>query len=157
MFKLKLVCVSFAVVLLAVAVFPLASSAGGIEIMSPGELKWSEGPPSVPAGAEVAVIGGDLSKAEPFVIRLKVPAGYKLMPHVHPTDEYVTVISGSFHFGSGDTLDQDTEASPPGSIIYIPTGSTMFFFAGEEGAVIQVHGMGPWGISYINPGDDPRN
>src|SRR4051794_38647736 len=74
--------------------------------MNSGDLKWGPAPPNLPKGADIAVLSGDPSKDGPFVIRLKMPSGYKFPAHNHPKDEYVTVISGNFHVGMGDKLDE---------------------------------------------------
>ena len=74
--------------------------------MNSGDLKWGPAPPTLPKGAEISVLSGDPSKDGPFVIRLKMPSGYKFPAHNHPKDEYVTVISGNFHVGMGDKLDE---------------------------------------------------
>src|SRR4051812_50102422 len=63
-------------------------------------------PPTLPKGAEISVLSGDPSKDGPFIVRLKMPSGYKFPAHHHPKDEYVTVISGNFHVGMGDKLDE---------------------------------------------------
>ena len=119
------------------------------------DIKWTAAPPSMPPGAQIAVIEGNLKKAEPFAFRLKLPANYKIAPHTHPTVEHVTVLSGTFYMGPGDQLDQG-KAVPltPGSFAAFQPGHSMFAWTEEE-TVVQVHGVGPWGISYINPADDP--
>ena len=90
-------------------------------------------------------------------MRVRLPAGYKVPPHFHPADENITVLSGTFSMGMGDTWeDAKMRALPAGSFSIISSG--MHHFAGTRtGAVIQVHAMGPWGITYVNPKDDPRN
>ncbi len=125
-------------------------------MLKPGDIKWTDAPPSMPPGAQVAVIEGDLKKAEPFTFRLKLPAKYTIAPHTHPTIEHVTVISGTFYMGAGDQLDKDKAvALTPGSFAVFQPGHSMFAWTQEE-TVVQVNGVGPWGISYINPADDPR-
>src|SRR4051794_26300457 len=74
--------------------------------MNSGDLKWGSAPPNLPKGADITVLSGDPAKDGPFVIRLKMPSGYKFPAHNHPKDEYVTVISGNFHVGMGDKLDE---------------------------------------------------
>src|SRR5688572_26592641 len=75
-------------------------------MMTPTDLKWGDGPPSLPKGAKMAVIEGDPKVANAlFTIRLKLPANYKVMPHTHPADEHVTVISGTFMMGMGEKFD----------------------------------------------------
>ena len=124
-------------------------------MVTPGELKWTD-VASLPAGAKIAVIEGDLKNPTPFTFRLKLPANYTVAPHTHPTIEHVTVISGTFHFGPGDKIDEaKATALKPGSFAVFPPGHSMFGWTKEE-TVIQVHGVGPWGINYVNPADDPR-
>jgi hypothetical protein len=120
------------------------------------ELEWNP-IASMPAGAKMALIEGDLSMEEPFTFRLKLPADYQVAPHVHPAYERVTVLSGTFHFAHGEEFDRDTtQALKPGDMAIMAPGEPMFGYTEEE-TVIQLHGTGPWGIEYINPEDDPRN
>src|SRR5690349_16204370 len=73
--------------------------------MQASSLKWGPAPPALPPGAQATLVAGDPSKDGPYVVRLKVPKGYKVAPHTHPTDENVTVLSGTFHIASGDKFD----------------------------------------------------
>jgi hypothetical protein len=71
------------------------------------ELKWGPAPPTMPAGASVAVLAGDPAKAgELCILRLKVPNGYRVAPHTHPTDEHLTVLKGTMLYGMGEKLDE---------------------------------------------------
>jgi len=140
--------------LCAVSVFAGTGNGGHLAV-TPSDLKWVD-VPSLPPGAKMAVIEGPLNQAVPYTFRLKVPAGYIVPPHTHAVVERVTVISGTFKLGFGDTFDPArTKAYPAGSVIIMPAGMKMFAFVQEE-TVVQIHGAGPWGISYINPADDPR-
>jgi quercetin dioxygenase-like cupin family protein len=122
----------------------------------PNDIKWQDGPPSLPAGAKFAVLEGDPAKEGFFTMRVRMPDGYKIPPHTHPATEHVTVISGTFHFGMGEKFDQSaTEALPAGSFGYWPAGMKHFAWAKGE-TVVQLHGIGPWKIEYLNPADDPR-
>jgi hypothetical protein len=133
-----------------------AQAEEGHTLLKAPDVKWSEGPPSMSPGAKIAVIEGDLKKAEPFTFRLKLPSDYKIAPHTHPAIEHVTVISGTLYMGPGDKPDPaKTVALAPGSYAVFQPGHSMFAYTKEE-TVIQVHGVGPWGINYINPADDPR-
>ena len=124
--------------------------------LSADSLKWSAAPPMLPKGAEMAVLAGDPSKAEPFVVRTKLPAGYKIPAHTHPTDENVTVLSGTFHVGMGDKLDPNKgDTLKAGGFAHVAKGMQHYAWTSEE-TVIQVHGMGPFAIDYVNPEDDPR-
>jgi quercetin dioxygenase-like cupin family protein len=125
-------------------------------IITPNDVKWGPAPPSLPSGAQIAVLSGDPSKAEPFTIRLKAPDGYKIMPHWHPTDENVTVLEGTFLMGTGEKFDEAAaHAMPIGSFVRMPKGTRHFAMAKGE-TVVQVHAIGPFVINYVNPNDDPR-
>jgi anti-sigma factor ChrR (cupin superfamily) len=120
-----------------------------------GDLKWGPAPPTLPKGAELTVLSGDPSKDVPYVVRLKMPSGYKIAAHNHPTTENVTVISGNFHIGMGDKLDEKNgiELTAGG---YAEAPAKMNHYAWTSSAsVVQVHGQGPLAITYVNPADDP--
>jgi quercetin dioxygenase-like cupin family protein len=124
-------------------------------LLTPSELVWKEAPAVAP-GAKIAVIEGPLDKAVPFTFRLALPANAKIAPHVHPAFERVTVLSGTFYFARGDTYEPGkTQALSPGSVAVMPPGTSMFGYT-KEATVIQLHGIGPWGIKYPNQADDPR-
>ncbi len=121
------------------------------------DLKWGPAPPVFPAGAEMAVLSGDPSKAGTFVIRLKMPEGYKIPAHNHPTDEYLTVISGDFSLGMGDKLDE-TESAHLIANGFAEAPARMNHFAWtKSGAVVQVSADGPFAMTYVNPTDDPTH
>ena len=122
---------------------------------APDKLKWAA-VPSLPQGAQIAVIEGPMNEAVPFTIRLKFPANYRIPPHWHPAVERVTVLSGTFNMGMGDKFDSGkTEALHAGGIAIMPAQSRHFAWTAGE-TVVQLHGTGPWGITYVNPADDPR-
>jgi hypothetical protein len=132
------------------------SPAKGHVMVLPDEIRWGPAPPSLPAGAKFAVLAGDPTKAGPFVIRAKLPAGYRVPPHWHPTDENVTVIRGTFRAGKGSKFNAAAcEALPAGSFVRMPKGMRHFAWVKDE-TIIQVHGNGPFQINYVNPADDPR-
>ncbi|HEX7898872.1 MAG TPA: cupin domain-containing protein [Planctomycetota bacterium] len=120
------------------------------------DLKWEAGPPSLPPGMKVVFLQGDMKKEGPFTFRAKLPADYKIPPHFHPGTEMVTVLSGGFHAALGDTFDASkAKGMKAGAFLSLPAKSPHFAFTKEE-TVIQVSGAGPWGITYVNPADDPR-
>lgn len=126
------------------------------DVITPDHLTWGPAPAILPAGARLAVLEGDPSKAGPFTMRLDMPAGYRIPPHFHQVDEHVTVISGAFQVGMGDTFDEAKLATlPPGTFGIIPPGMHHFARA-EKATVIQLHGVGPWGLTYVNPTDQPN-
>ncbi|MBI4790840.1 MAG: cupin domain-containing protein [Chloroflexi bacterium] len=125
-------------------------------IATPKDLKWAD-VPSLPKGAKIAVIEGPLTEAVPFTVRIRLPADFKVPAHWHPAIERVTVLSGTFNVGMGDTLDtQKTTALSAGSVIIMPPKTNHFVWTNEE-TIVQLNGTGPWGITYVNPADDPRN
>jgi len=129
----------------------------GLILATAADLKWAAAP-AVGPGAMIAVIEGDLKAAEPFTLRLKLPPNTKIAVHTHPVTERVTVISGTFYFAIGDKYDPNqAKAYQPGDTLIIPTGISMYAASRDQETVLQLHGTGPWGISYRDPKDDPRN
>jgi quercetin dioxygenase-like cupin family protein len=120
-------------------------------------VKWVDGPPALPKGAKVALLHGDPAKPGLFVMRAKLPANYKIPAHWHPADEIVTVLSGTFFLGHGDKLDPaGGKGHAAGSFIAMPPKMHHYAYTKKE-TIIQLSTVGPWGINYINPSDDPRN
>ncbi len=124
-------------------------------MVTPGELNWTD-VASLPVGAKLAVIEGPASEPVAFTFRLKLPADYQIPAHWHPAIEHVTVISGTFNMGVGDKLDASkTMPLTAGSVAIMQPKTNHFAWTKEE-TIVQVHGVGPWGINYVNPADDPR-
>ena len=122
---------------------------------TPDELKWVD-IPSLPPGAKLAVIEGPINQPGPITFRLKLPANYQVPAHWHPAIEHVTVISGTFNMGTGDKLDRaKTKALTAGSVAIMQPKTNHFGWTKDE-TIVQVHGVGPWGVTYVNPADDPR-
>lgn len=124
-------------------------------LVTPDTIKWGDPPPVLSPGAQLAVISGNPAGAGPYVIRLKMPDGYKIMPHWHPTQENVTVLSGEFHIGMGDKFDEaGMQALPAGSFAAALAHQHHYAVAKGE-TIVQVHGTGPFKLVYVNPSDDP--
>jgi quercetin dioxygenase-like cupin family protein len=124
-------------------------------VRSAKEVKWRAPPQAFPPGAKFAVIAGDPAATGLVTVRFEMPAGYKIPPHFHPTDEHVTVLKGSFSLGMGDVIDKAhaLTLSPGG---YAVAMANMHHYAyTTTGATIQVHMQGPFAITYVNPADDP--
>lgn len=135
---------------------PAHGARDGATLSRPDEIKWVDGPPSLPKGAQIAVLEGDPTKEGPFVFRVKAPDGYRIPPHTHPKMERVTVIAGTFNIGMGATFDAEAaQPMPVGTYGYWPPGMQHFVWVKGE-TVVQFHGEGPWTIVYVNPKDDPR-
>jgi hypothetical protein len=119
-------------------------------------LQWGDVPPTLPKGAKLAVLQGDPAKPGPFVIRLSAPAGYRVAPHSHSQTENLTVLSGTFMVGRGDKFDSKAlKPMKPGSFGSVPARINHYAMA-KTAAVIQLHGEGPFDITYVNPEDDPQ-
>ena len=150
-----LAALSATLVLTCLGALTAWAQSGAHMMVTPDELKWTD-VPSLPAGAKLVVIEGPLSEAVPFTLRLKLPANYEIPAHWHPAIEHVTVISGTFDMGVGDKLDRSkTKALAAGSVAIMQPKTNHFAWTKEE-TIIQVHGVGPWAINYVNPADDPR-
>ena len=159
---MKAIFSSALVVLLAMVLSSARSSAeethsAGMRLYPPTSMEWKAGPAALPAGAKMAVLEGDPTKEGPFVVRFQFPEGYHVPPHTHPKTERVTVISGTLYLATGEALDRSSAKElSAGSFGYWPAGMKHTAWSGGE-TVIQLHGVGPWQINYVNPADDPRN
>ena len=152
----KCTTLTVALMLFAAAAYSAEHGDDG-RLSTPDKVKWQEGPKSIPPGAKLAVLEGDPAKDGPFVMRLLLPNGYKIAAHTHPKVERLTVISGAFHIVMGDDLDpKKATRMPAGSFGYWPAGMKHLVWADGD-TVVQLHGIGPWSINYVNPADDPRN
>jgi quercetin dioxygenase-like cupin family protein len=143
-------------IVLLVAVLPLqAQPADRHTTLVPDALKWVE--PAVLPGARLAVLQGDPAQEGLFVYRFKFPANFKVPPHFHKAGENVTVLTGSFFVGLGEKFDQGSgQELPVGGFIAIPPKHPHFAWAGPMETIVQVHGVGPTDITFVNPADDPR-
>jgi len=132
-----------------------ADGMGDAIFINPGDIKWGDAPPVLPKGAKIAVLTGDPFKPGPYVMRLKMPAGYKIAPHWHTQTENLTVISGAFRIGSGDTVDKmHAHLMTAGGFHYLPAKAHHYAYT-DAATVLQIHGEGPFDITYLNPADDP--
>ena len=151
-------------VVLVPAIFALIALAGSVWgraamhdiLVKPDALTWKDSP-NVPKGGQVAILVGDPTKqGEVVVQRLKFPPNYQVPPHTHPYTEYGTVISGHFGVGVGEKLEKKGELAKPGSFWMHPAGHPHYGWTGNDEVVIQIQFIGPGGIAYVNPADDPR-
>jgi quercetin dioxygenase-like cupin family protein len=127
----------------------------GHQMVRAADLKWQP-VPSLPKGAEIALIEGNLSEAVPFTIRLRFPANYRVPAHFHPAVERATVLSGEFLMGVGDRLDENrSHPLAPGDVMILAARTPHFAWT-RIPTVVQLHGTGPWGVTYVNAEDDPR-
>lgn len=133
-----------------------AQTTDGHKMIPTQDIKWGPGPASLPPGVQTAVLYGDPGKEGMFAFRIKMPKGYSIPPHTHPKPEVVTVISGTMRLGMGNTADQSkAQPLPAGSFFALEPGAAHFGFADED-TIVQLNSTGPWGVTYVNPKDDPR-
>ncbi len=125
-------------------------------LFTPGDIKWVDAPNALPAGAKLAVLEGNPFQPGPYTMRLKMPDGYQIMPHYHLRTEHVTVISGAFNLGMGEKFDKSAaHAMPAGTFGFLAPKMKHYAWATGE-TILQLHGIGPWELVYVNPADDPR-
>lgn len=133
-----------------------AGASAGHIMMDSAQLKFIDGPPGLPPGSQIAVLDGDPGKPGPFSIRAKLPDGYVVPPHWHPTTENLVVMSGTLMVGMGDKMDESSmHALGAGGYSKMPAKSRHYVRAKGE-TIFQLYGTGPFAITYVNPKDDPR-
>ena len=129
------------------------AAASAHKMFTAKDLEWKD-TPSLP-GAKIAVLEGPMNEAVPFTARIKLPNNYKIAPHTHPGIEHVTVISGSFGMGLGEKFDEKgLHTLGPGDMMIMQPGTAHYAKSKGE-TVVQIHGVGPWKVVYVNPDDDP--
>ena len=147
--------IAVAIAVTTAASRPVRAQTQSHPMMAPADMKWGPAPPVLPAGAQVAVLDGDPFKPGFFSMRLKMPDGYKVAPHWHPTDENVVVIQGTLGLGMGNTAnDAAARMMPAGSFVKMPKEMRHYALAKGE-TIIQIDGEGPFVVNDVNPKDDP--
>lgn len=126
-------------------------------VAKPEEFEWKPAHPSLPPGQDRVVLQGDPSKAgSEYTFRARMPDGYRVPPHWHSVDENVTVLQGTFMMGMGEEFDESKGmALKVGTFATMPKKVNHFVWTEGE-TLIQVHGIGPYTVNYVNPEDDPR-
>lgn len=131
------------------------ASADDMVTMQPDGIKWGDGPPTLPKGMQLAVLTGDPGMTGPYVIRIKVPAGYQIPAHWHSTAENLTVLAGTVNVGMGDKLDKSgSHALDVGGFAFLPAKMGHFLWTTGP-AMFQIHAVGPFDIHYMNSNDAP--
>jgi quercetin dioxygenase-like cupin family protein len=119
------------------------------------DIEWKPAS-TIPRGAEFCLIKGPMNEASEFIVWIKYPKDYMIPPHRHPTTEHFTVLSGLYNFGIGRDFNMTkTKAMPPGSVVILPPNVPHYVWTDRE-TVVQIHGVGPFGSTYLNAADDPR-
>ena len=134
-----------------------APATGPTHVMAPVDAAtWGPAPPLLPAGAQIAVLAGDPTKAAPYTVRLRFPANYTVPPHFHPEDENVAVVSGELFMQMGKTMNRATAMGlAPGGFALMPAGAPHSAFTKTETTIL-LYGIGPVEFTYVNPSDDTR-
>lgn len=141
---------------LVVSIMPF-SFADSHVMKSPQEMEWKDGPETLPAGAQISVVAGNPKEKGPFTMRLRFPPKYQIPAHWHSRDENITVIEGVLNMGMGNKLEESAgHMIPTDGFAMMPKKTRHFAFTKEQGAIVQIHGMGPFDITYVDPKDDPR-
>lgn len=141
---------------LALSLTASVGLAAEMTVVTPDAIKWGSAPAVFAKGMEFAVIYGDPDASGEYVVREKMPAGYAFPAHNHPGTENFTVISGTFHIGMGDKLDKKhAQTLKAGAFLSMPAKMNHYAWASSD-TVIQIHGVGPLALTYVNPADDPR-
>lgn len=125
-------------------------------VIRPEDIEWKPFA-ALPGNARLAVLAGDPEQPGPYVIRVRFPAGTRMMPHKHPEDRVYAVIAGVFYIGLGDEFDPEAlTAHGVGSVIVLPGDQAHFHWAKSGEYITQVTALGPLGLTYVHPADDPR-
>lgn len=142
--------------LLGIAAASASAQAPAAHARAEPTLDWKQAPPVFPAGAQMVVLQGDPGGTALFTVRLRFPNGYKLPPHTHPTDEQVTVISGDFAVGMGRTFEPHGMLKlRVGGFVVAPANEPHYAMA-RGITVVQIHAMGPFALTYVDPADAPQ-
>ena len=115
-----------------------------------GDLKWTP----IMKGCELAAVAGDSSaEGAPFVLRIRCADGVKIPPHWHPTDEHLTVLKGTFLVSTGESFDEaKLQTMNVGNFVTMPKEMRHFAMCKGE-TIVQVHGMGPFKVNWVNPSE----
>ena len=124
-------------------------------VVTPADIKWVEAPPTIPAGAKLALLQGDPARPGFYVFRLMLPANYRLPVQSHPAELAITVVSGTPVLGTGDKVDPAAKTSPAGSFMPI-AAKTNHYVTTKKETVLELSGVGPFAIAYANPDEDPN-
>jgi uncharacterized RmlC-like cupin family protein len=153
----RFVVFMFSGVMAAVALGAVALGQSAHMVVPADKVQYAAAPPILPAGAQLAVLEGNPGEKGPIVMRLKLPADYKIPAHWHSMDERITVLSGTFNIGNGDKLDtKNSQPLAAGGFLYLPAKMRHFAWTSSP-TVVQINLDGPFDLVYVNPADNPQN
>jgi len=139
---------------------PKAATSGELGVpgfvkVLPSEIKWTPEPAA--PGVELAILLGDPNKQGPFVVRVRLPADTRVMPHTHPVPRTYSVLAGEWKLGFGETYDPaKLQTFPAGSLYRLPAKVPHYQATGSAETIIEIHAVGPSRTDFVNPLDDPR-
>ena len=129
---------------------------GAVTLPDAAAATYEKGPPDLPKGTQISLVAGDPAKPGPFVLRVKVPANTVIAPHTHSEAETLTILSGSVYHEHGRTLDKTAgQELRAGGFVFLPKDMPHSLWTTDQPVELQVNGSGPFGLTYINPADDP--
>jgi hypothetical protein len=149
----RLMLTAFASAIAVTSIAVAQDAASGVVALNPNDMKWTRQSALALPGMEQVNLIGDPSKAGPYTLRLKFPKGFKVAPHTHPDAREVTIISGVFATGYGETFDASKLKVLPAGSFYTEPANVPHYIEIKEDVVLQVSGTGPSGRKYINPQD----
>ncbi len=127
------------------------------KVITPDQLKWTNQPPDRPTGAQRVILVGNPETKGSFTVFVKYPAGTKFPPHSFATEGHLTVLDGELHIGFGDTFDEAKATTVPKmGFIVVPANVNNYLWTDKE-TIVEVQGMGPTKLTYVNPSDNPMN
>ena len=148
---------AFGVIAFVLPAFALAQAAQAPEqvLINARSIRWSDAPPSLPKGAKVAVLYGNPGAAEPFVMRMLLPAKYRIPFHWHTQSEQLTVLSGELFVANDATYNKKyARAVKPGGFLYLPAKAQQYTFT-KKSTIVEIYGTGPFDVNYVDPNNDP--
>ena len=152
----RLMLTAFASAIAMTSIAVAQDAASGVVALNPDDMKWAKQSALALPGMEQVNLIGDPSKAGPYTLRLKFPKGFKVAPHTHPDAREVTIISGVFATGYGETFDASKLKVLPAGSFYTEPANVPHYIEIKEDVVLQVSGTGPSGRKYINPQDGAK-
>ncbi len=125
-------------------------------VLLTSSLKWQQ-IPGMPVGGMVTVIDGNPNSHDSFVIRIKLPPNYHMLPHSHSINEYYTILSGTYYLSIGNEASlKNSLVLPAGSFVKIPALLSHSGWTKTE-TIIQIQGIGPHGLEYAKNQEQLNN
>jgi hypothetical protein len=128
----------------------------GVVALTPVEMRWTTQGGLAAPGMEQLNLVGDPAKPGPYTLRLKFPKGFRVAPHTHPDSREVTIVSGTYATGYGETFDAAKLKILPAGSFYTEPANVPHYIEIKEDVILQVSGMGPSGRRFVGSPDGPK-